>query len=51
MSLVLANATLIDCVNPDPVPEASVVIEDGRIADITDGSRSHVRAVTHTSWT
>ena len=40
MSLVLANATLIDCVNPDPVPEASVVIEDGRIADITDGGRS-----------
>ena len=38
MSLVLANATLIDCVNPDPVPEASVVIEDGRIADITDGA-------------
>ena len=40
MSLVLTNATLIDCVDPNPVPEASVVIEDGRIAEITDGSRS-----------
>ena len=40
MSLVLTNATLIDCVDPNPVPEASVAIEDGRIAEITDGSRS-----------
>ncbi len=40
MPLVLTNATLIDCVSPDPVPDASVVIEDGRIADITHGARS-----------
>ena len=40
MPLVLTNATLINCVDPNPVPEASVVIEDGRIAEIMDGSRS-----------
>ena len=40
MSLVLTNATLIDCVDPNPVSEASVVIEDDRIAEITDGSHS-----------
>ena len=38
--MVLTNATLIDCVDPNPVSEASVVIEDGRIAEITDGSHS-----------
>ena len=40
MRLVLTNATLIDCVNPAPVAGASVVVEDGRIAEITDGRRS-----------
>ncbi len=40
MSLVLTNATLIDCVDPTPVPGASVVIENGRIAQITNGSSS-----------
>ena len=40
MRLVLTNATLIDCVDPNPVAGASVVIEDGRIAEITNGSRS-----------
>ena len=40
MRLVLTNATLIDCVNPTPVAGASVVVEDGRIAEITDGRRS-----------
>ena len=40
MRLVLTNATLIDCVNPAPVAGASVVVEDGRIAEITDGLRS-----------
>ena len=40
MRLVLTNATLIDCVNPAPVAGASVVVEDGRIAEITDGGRS-----------
>ena len=33
MRLVLTNATLIDCVDPNPVAGASVVVEDGRIAD------------------
>ena len=40
MRLVLTNAMLIDCVNPAPVAGASVVVEDGRIAEITDGRRS-----------
>ena len=40
MRLVLTNATLIDCVDPTPVAEASVVVEDGRIVEITGGSRS-----------
>ena len=35
---VLTNATLIDCVQPAPV-EASVVIENGRIAEILTGGR------------
>ena len=43
MRLVLTNATLIDCVNPTPVAGASVVVEDGRIAEITDGRRSPSR--------
>ena len=32
--VILANATLIDCVTPEPQPNASVVIEDGRISQI-----------------
>ena len=40
MSLVLTNATMIDCVDPNPVPDASIVIEDGRIAQITNGADS-----------
>ena len=46
MRLVLTNATMIDCVNPALVPEASVVIEEGRIVEITDGrsSPSHVNS-------
>jgi len=40
MRLVLTNANLIDCLNPDPIPQASVSIEDGRIVEVTDGSRS-----------
>ena len=47
MSLVLTNATLIDCVDPNPVPEASVVIENGRIAEITDGGRSPAGSNVH----
>ena len=40
MRRVLTNATLIDCVQPRPVPGASVVIEKGRIAEVLDGRRS-----------
>lgn len=40
MRRVLTNATLIDCVSPRPSPGASVVIEDGRIAEVLDASRS-----------
>ena len=40
MRRVLTNATLIDCVQPRPVPGASVVIEGGRIAEVLDGRRS-----------
>ena len=40
MRLVLTNATLIDCIDPEPVARASVVVEDGRIAEITSGGRS-----------
>jgi len=34
MRTILTNATLIDCVSPEPKPEASVVIDDGRISRI-----------------
>jgi len=40
MRLVLVNASLIDCVSPDPVPEASVSVEEGRIMEVSDGRRS-----------
>jgi imidazolonepropionase-like amidohydrolase len=40
MRRVLTNATLIDCVEPRPVPGASVTIERGRIVEVLDGSRS-----------
>ena len=40
MRLVLTNCKLIDCVSPTPVPEASIVVENGRISEILDGSRS-----------
>src|SRR4029079_445013 len=39
MRTVLTNATLIDCVQPAPIEHASVVIEDGRIAEILTGGR------------
>ena len=39
MRVVLANASLIDCVNPEPTADATVIVEDGRIADIRDGGR------------
>jgi len=37
MKTVLANATLIDCVDPTPAPGTTVVIEDGRIREIRRG--------------
>lgn len=36
MRLILINANVIDCVNPDPKTQATVVIEDGRILEIRD---------------
>ena len=40
MRRVLTNATVIDCVNPRPVQGASVTIENGRIVEVLDASRS-----------
>ena len=40
MRLVLTNGSLIDCVSPDPVPEASISVEDGLIVEVSDGRRS-----------
>ena len=40
MKRVLTNATVIDCVDPRPVPGASVTIENGRIVEVLDASRS-----------
>ena len=40
MTLVLTNAHLIDCINPIPIPGASVSVEDGRIVEVLDGHRS-----------
>jgi imidazolonepropionase-like amidohydrolase len=39
MRTVLTNATLVDCVQPAPVEGVSVVIENGRIAEILTGGR------------
>lgn len=39
MRAILTNATLIDCVNPAPAANASVVIENGRISEILTGGR------------
>lgn len=40
MKSVLTNATVLDCVNPRPVPGASVTIEQGRIVEVLDAGRS-----------
>ncbi len=37
MHLALTNVNLIDCVNPAPVPDAAVLVEDGRIAGVYRG--------------
>ena len=34
MALILTNANLIDCVNPSPIPGASVIIEGRRITQV-----------------
>ena len=34
MRTVLTNATVIDCVRPEPRPDISVVIEDGRVREV-----------------
>jgi imidazolonepropionase-like amidohydrolase len=39
MRLVLTNAYLIDCINPTPLPGASVIVEDGRIVEVLGGHR------------
>ena len=36
---ILTNATLIDCLNPQPVAGAAVAIENGRISEILSGGR------------
>ena len=47
MRTVLKNATLIDCVNATPAENTSVLIEDGRIADIvTAGRKAETRDAT-----
>lgn len=40
MRTLLTNATLVDCVRPEAVPETSVLIEDGRIREIRAGGGS-----------
>jgi imidazolonepropionase-like amidohydrolase len=37
MRTILANATLIDCVHPAPAEHSTVVVENGRIAEILSG--------------
>jgi len=38
LRLILTNCNVIDCVNPEPKSNATVVIEDNRIVYIRDGS-------------
>jgi imidazolonepropionase-like amidohydrolase len=40
MRTIITNATLIDCVDPKPSPDTTVVIDDGRITDIIKGRSS-----------
>src|SRR5258705_251509 len=40
MRTVLANATVIDCVSPRPVPGATVTIDRGRIVEVLGPGRS-----------
>ena len=36
MRVVLTNANVIDCVHPEPLPQASVLVEHGRIVGVLD---------------
>src|SRR5690349_19985005 len=45
--LVLANASLIDCVRPGVVTGASVTVENGRVVEVLDGRRSPTIRVGH----
>jgi len=40
MRTVLINANVIDCVNPHPISDASVTLENGRIMEVLDDGRS-----------
>lgn len=40
MKTLLTNATLIDCVNPTPAPDTTVVIGNGRISEIIRGKKA-----------
>lgn len=40
MRTILTHATLIDCVQPRPIANAAVVVENGRIAEILTGGRT-----------
>ena len=42
MRTLLTNATLIDCVNPTPAANTSVVIDNGRITEILHGAHKPV---------
>lgn len=44
MRTVITNATLIDCVNPMPIPGASVVIENKRITEVQHSGGAHTVA-------
>src|SRR3954465_8190639 len=40
MRTILTNATLIDCVNPTPFKNATIVLDEGRISEVlTDGRK------------
>ena len=39
MRVVLTHANVIECLNPRPIPDASVIVENGRIVDVLDGGR------------
>ena len=37
MKLALTNANLIDCISPQPAPESTIIVEEGRIVEVLDG--------------